>query len=114
MSRQVIAFIGGGNMAASLVGGLVAGGWPPSEIRVAEPRAERRAELTVLLQSLGFDSPRNAGQRLAVLKAEGYAPDALDLRLGDASDVDAVAIALARLRQAEQAKATPASAEPGA
>ena len=68
----------------------------------------------VLLQSLGFDSPRNAGQRLAVLKAEGYAPDALDLRLGDASDVDAVAIALARLRQAEQAKATPASAEPGA
>lgn len=45
MSRQVIAFIGGGNMAASLVGGLVAGGWQPSDIRVAEPRAERRAEL---------------------------------------------------------------------
>ncbi|WP_133479142.1 pyrroline-5-carboxylate reductase [Cognatilysobacter segetis] len=32
-----IAFIGGGNMARSLIGGLVAQGRPPSSIRVAEP-----------------------------------------------------------------------------
>ncbi|NUS39179.1 MAG: pyrroline-5-carboxylate reductase [Lysobacter sp.] len=32
-----IAFIGGGNMARSLVGGLVARGWPASDIRLAEP-----------------------------------------------------------------------------
>jgi pyrroline-5-carboxylate reductase len=34
---SVIAFIGGGNMARSLIGGLVAQGRAPSSIRVAEP-----------------------------------------------------------------------------
>jgi pyrroline-5-carboxylate reductase len=46
MSRQIIAFVGGGNMAASLIGGLLAGGRSPAEIVVAEPRAERRADLS--------------------------------------------------------------------
>ena len=32
-----IAFIGGGNMARSLVGGLVARGWPAANLHVAEP-----------------------------------------------------------------------------
>lgn len=45
MSKQIIAFVGGGNMAASLVGGLITGGRSPAEVRIAEPRAERRAEL---------------------------------------------------------------------
>ena len=31
------AFIGGGNMARSLVGGMIAAGMPPASIRVAEP-----------------------------------------------------------------------------
>ena len=34
---STIAFIGGGNMARSLIGGLVAQGFAPSSIRVAEP-----------------------------------------------------------------------------
>ena len=37
-----IAFIGGGNMARSLVGGLVARGWPASSLHVAEPNAALR------------------------------------------------------------------------
>ena len=45
MSRQIVAFVGGGNMAASLVGGLIGGGWPAKDVHVAEPRPERRAEL---------------------------------------------------------------------
>lgn len=40
-----IAFIGGGNMARSLVGGLVARGVPASSIRVAEPVEALRASL---------------------------------------------------------------------
>ncbi|HYW02644.1 MAG TPA: pyrroline-5-carboxylate reductase [Gammaproteobacteria bacterium] len=40
-----IAFIGGGNMATSLVGGLVAGGHPPTAIVVAEPREGARKAL---------------------------------------------------------------------
>src|SRR5690348_7627617 len=40
-----IAFIGGGNMARSLIGGLVAGGCKPGRISVSEPSAEQRAQL---------------------------------------------------------------------
>jgi pyrroline-5-carboxylate reductase len=40
-----IAFIGGGNMARSLVGGLVTGGRAPDTIRVAEPVAAVRESL---------------------------------------------------------------------
>lgn len=45
MSNSSIAFIGGGNMARSLVGGLVARGHDAGTIRVAEPVAELRAGL---------------------------------------------------------------------
>jgi pyrroline-5-carboxylate reductase len=41
-----IAFIGGGNMATSLVGGLIAAGANPSAIMIAEPDTERRAQLS--------------------------------------------------------------------
>lgn len=40
-----IAFIGGGNMATSLLAGLLADGYDPPSIRVAEPNAERRGVL---------------------------------------------------------------------
>ena len=45
MNDSSIAFIGGGNMARSLIGGLVARGTPPSSIRVAEPVAPLREAL---------------------------------------------------------------------
>ena len=44
-SAGAIAFIGGGNMARSLIGGLVARGTLAAAIRVAEPVAELRAGL---------------------------------------------------------------------
>jgi pyrroline-5-carboxylate reductase len=37
-----IAFIGGGNMARSLVGGLLARGWGASRIHVADPFPQAR------------------------------------------------------------------------
>ncbi len=45
MQHTKIGFIGGGNMAASLIGGLIADGTTPSQIRVAEPDAQRAESL---------------------------------------------------------------------
>ena len=42
---NTITFIGGGNMARSLIGGLVAHGQPPESIHVAEPHAPLRDAL---------------------------------------------------------------------
>ncbi len=45
MSEKIITFIGGGNMARSLIGGLISDGHPPGALRVAEPDTERREAL---------------------------------------------------------------------
>jgi len=45
MSNQTICFIGGGNMAQSLIGGLIEGGMKPQFIKVGEPDASRREKL---------------------------------------------------------------------
>ncbi len=45
MTDKTIAFIGGGNMASSLIAGLIAGGWPIERVLVADPLAEKRQEL---------------------------------------------------------------------
>lgn len=44
-ASRIIAFIGGGNMARSLIGAHITRGMPGASIRVAEPRAEARAAL---------------------------------------------------------------------
>ncbi len=41
MKTSRIAFIGAGNMAQSLIGGLIADGWDPGAICVADPNAEQ-------------------------------------------------------------------------
>ncbi|WP_435103036.1 pyrroline-5-carboxylate reductase [Arhodomonas sp. AD133] len=46
MNDRTITFIGGGNMARSLIGGLVADGYPADRIRVADPSEKHRDELT--------------------------------------------------------------------
>ena len=45
MSHPRIAFIGAGNMATSLIGGLLAQGIPAGHIRASEPGAEQRAKV---------------------------------------------------------------------
>jgi pyrroline-5-carboxylate reductase len=47
MTRKTIGFIGGGNMARAIAGGLIRSGFDAANIFIAEPRAEQRQ----LLQS---------------------------------------------------------------
>jgi pyrroline-5-carboxylate reductase len=46
MTQQRLAFIGAGNMARSLVGGLIADGWDPAIIGVSDPDAHQLGILT--------------------------------------------------------------------
>ena len=45
MTDSSLAFIGGGNMAGSLIGGLIADGWSPGRIQVADPDPTRITQL---------------------------------------------------------------------
>ena len=45
MSKTRIAFIGAGNMATSLIGGLLAKGLKAAQIRASDPGAETRAKV---------------------------------------------------------------------
>jgi len=55
-----LAFIGGGNMARSLIGGLVARGVAPQRIRVAEPVPALREALAADFGVQVFDNAANA------------------------------------------------------
>jgi pyrroline-5-carboxylate reductase len=45
MNDASVTFIGGGNMAVSLVGGLIADGWDPARIQVADPDPGQRERM---------------------------------------------------------------------
>ncbi len=62
MSTPRIAFIGGGNMAASLIGGLRAQGLPASAICASDPGTDRRTEL---LDAHGIDTFADNAQAVA-------------------------------------------------
>ena len=60
--RSSIAFIGGGNMASALIGGLLRAGRPAAQIVVVEPLGAQRDKL---LQTFGVQAQAAADTRLA-------------------------------------------------
>jgi pyrroline-5-carboxylate reductase len=61
-ATDLIAFIGGGNMAGALIGGLRRSGWAAAQLRVVEPDAAQRARLA---QAHGIAPQAAADERLA-------------------------------------------------
>jgi tryptophanyl-tRNA synthetase len=59
----------------------------------------------VLLLSRGFESPKDAGARIAALRRDGFAGADADLSMGEGVDGADVRAALDALRAAEEAKA---------
>jgi len=60
LNEKTIAFIGGGNMARSLIGGLIADRHPAAGLRVAEPDAERREALIADFEVQAFQENATA------------------------------------------------------
>jgi pyrroline-5-carboxylate reductase len=62
MDASRIAFIGGGNMASAIIGGLLREGLAAAQVAVVEPFAEARARLR---QQFGVEAQEQAGPALA-------------------------------------------------
>jgi pyrroline-5-carboxylate reductase len=62
-TMNTIAFIGGGNMAIAMIGGLLKSGCAPGDILVLEPQAEQRSVLQRKLGVITLEAPCSVMQR---------------------------------------------------
>lgn len=76
-SHPKIAFLGGGNMAAALIGGLLKTGWPAAQIVVAEPVAARadwlQSSFGITVQATGAALPGDADALVLAVKPQQMA-----------------------------------------
>jgi pyrroline-5-carboxylate reductase len=66
-SKGVIAFIGGGNMASAIIGGLLRQGMSAGDIEVVEPFAEARDKLKAQFRVQAREAATDALQRAALV-----------------------------------------------
>ncbi len=93
--HELIAFVGGGSMAASLIGGLIAAGHPPARLRVAvrTPASAARLRERFGVESLTDNAQALAGADVAVLavKPQQMAEALQGLRLAPGATAISVA-----------------------
>jgi pyrroline-5-carboxylate reductase len=63
----LITFIGGGNMASAIIGGLIRQGHPASALQIVEPWDEQRARLTEQFPGVALFANADAGLRASDL-----------------------------------------------
>lgn len=84
MTSQVIAFIGGGNMASAVIGGLLRAGLAPAQLRVVEPYAPQRdklaAEFGVQALAAGNATLADAGTVVWAVKPQLFGEAAAPLK----------------------------------
>lgn len=83
--RDTIAFIGGGNMASSLIGGLIGDGYPDARIRVSDPSDAQRASLAerfpgIVVTADNAEAVRSASCIVLAVKPQVMATTADTLR----------------------------------
>ncbi|PLW71027.1 pyrroline-5-carboxylate reductase [Pseudohalioglobus lutimaris] len=98
MTTPVIAFIGAGNMATSIIGGLVAAGHPAQQIRAADPFAESLQRLSevapVVTCNNNIEAVTGADVVILAVKPQVMAAVCADIRTGLA-DTSTLVISIA-------------------
>lgn len=97
MTETRIAFIGGGNMARALIGGLVKAGHSPASITVADPGAAQRnaAESDFGIGSSADNGEAARGSRVVVLAVKPQIMKEVLASLRPALDPDCLVISVA-------------------
>lgn len=97
MSSTRIAFIGAGNMAASLIGGLRAKGVEASAIRASDPGAEQRAKIAAEhgIEVVGDNASAASGADVVVLAVKPQVMKDVCQALAPALSPDALIVSIA-------------------
>ena len=85
-SHPALGFIGGGNMAASIIGGLVRAGWPANRILVSDP-AEAQRNMLSESHGVAVSDDNNdvfMGSDVVVLAVKPQMMEAVVMPLGEA------------------------------